>query len=162
MSEVTQRFNLIPSRWIIASGNDAVYDGSPGKNSPFASSLIQILKNNPKDTLSIFELAEKAAESTFASKFRQIPISGPLAVRGHQGGIFFFIRKKNTENLLSHSLFNINTENDSKVSLKNLDKIAWNDTLQKNTFIAYQKYIEDFPDGTYTKEAKIIVNLLSN
>lgn len=84
------------SRWAICSGrqDEEVYDGDPGENSPFAASIIQILRRNTAPKLTVGMLGEEVKEMTIA-KYRQLPMSGRLFdVAGDEGGEYVFHRQR--------------------------------------------------------------------
>lgn len=90
-----EKLDKIPSKWAITSGRiETVSDGEPGKNSPFADSLINILKNNKESILSVSEISNKIV-SEVADKVEQIPRGEPLQLYGHKGGEFIFRKKSN-------------------------------------------------------------------
>ena len=91
-----EKLDKIPSKWAITSGRlEPVSDGEPGKNSPFAEALIEILNKN-LSSLIISELSNKIV-SEVAEKVEQIPRGEPLQAFGHKGGEFIFTRKKTTK-----------------------------------------------------------------
>lgn len=88
-----EKLDKIPSKWAITSGRvELVSDGEPGKNSPFADSLIRILKENKETMLSVSEISNRIV-SDVADKIDQIPRGEPLQLYGHKGGEFMFILK---------------------------------------------------------------------
>jgi uncharacterized protein (TIGR02145 family) len=84
----------IQSRWAICSGrhDEAVYDGDPGTNSPFARSLIDILNYNKRDYLNIADVANRVIEQT-AANYEQLPEGRPMYGVGHDGGQYIFRRR---------------------------------------------------------------------
>ena len=93
----------IPSRWALTSGRiEPVSDGVPGKNSPFADSIIKILKENPKESISIMELTNQII-SKVASTNKQVPRGEPLEIRGHEGGQMIFYKKGTKKPTISKS-----------------------------------------------------------
>ena len=81
------------SRWALASGRlETVSDGELGGNSPFASTLIEYLKNNEKEKLAVSEIVQymkvQVSEIT-----QQTPLGNPLKNLGDEGGEFIFYRK---------------------------------------------------------------------
>ena len=81
------------SRWALCSGRAEVPDGIPGTNSPFASSILDILHKNQMPGLNISKLAEQVMEMTGANGI-QLPQGNPVVGVGHQGGQYIFILKQ--------------------------------------------------------------------
>lgn len=83
------------SRWALCSGrNDqTVSDGAPGENSPFAKSILNVLKATEKEDLSISKLSYQVVESTRAN-YHQLPEGNPLFDTGHAGGEYIFRLKE--------------------------------------------------------------------
>lgn len=91
-NETKQRLDLIPSRWALTSGRlEPVLDGTPGKNSPFADSLIRNLRDCESTVISVTELTH-LIKMDVASVVEQIPRGEPLAIKGHKGGELLFKR----------------------------------------------------------------------
>jgi uncharacterized protein (TIGR02145 family) len=92
---VAEQLEERQSRWAICSGrhDEEVFDGEPGGHSPFASSLINYLKQNTEDLLPVSLVAHHVIEET-ASNYRQLPDGRPMFGVGHGGGQYVF-RKKN-------------------------------------------------------------------
>ena len=81
------------SRWGLASGRlETVSDGAYGDNSPFADAMIDFLKNNEKDKITVSELVQYV-KMTVADKANQTPIGNPLKSLGDEGGEFVFYKK---------------------------------------------------------------------
>ncbi len=81
------------SRWGLASGRlEVVSDGEVGKNSPFASSVLDFLRNNKKDKVAISELVQ-AVKLKVAEVSDQTPLGNPLKVAGDEGGELVLYRK---------------------------------------------------------------------
>jgi len=90
---IAERVERYPSRWGLTSGrSEIVSDGEPGVNSPFASSILYLLKNNRKQ-LGVQELCAYVIESVISTAI-QTPIGEPLIVPGHKGGQFVFRLKE--------------------------------------------------------------------
>lgn len=83
-----------PSRWAFCSGrhDEQVYDGKPGGNSPFADSILHVLRNNDQAGLNISGLVEQAMHITHVN-YDQLPIGKPLYRVGDKGGQYIFRRK---------------------------------------------------------------------
>ena len=79
------------SRYALCSGrhDEEVYDGIPGKNSPFAESILTQLRINTEPTFNIDKLAYLVVEQTRA-QYQQLPEGNPLQVKGHEGGRYIF------------------------------------------------------------------------
>ncbi len=96
METAKDKLDRIPSKWAISSGRiEPVLDGKPGDNSPFATSLINILTSNEEELLSVSDVTNKII-SEVAGKQDQIPRGEPLQPLGHKGGEFIFKLKKPT------------------------------------------------------------------
>ncbi len=81
----------LKSRWGLSSGNlEEVSDGEKGKNSPFATALINYLKSNLKDRLRASEIIDYVKGQVTANT-QQTPIGSNLAGVGHEGGNFIFM-----------------------------------------------------------------------
>ncbi|MEM6262848.1 MAG: caspase family protein [Bacteroidota bacterium] len=81
------------SRWAFTSGDiQKVWDGQPGENSPFASYLLDYLRNNRKARLRADELIEHVA-SVVELNTDQNPKGSPLRNVGDKGGVFVFHQK---------------------------------------------------------------------
>lgn len=83
------------SRWAFCSGrhDEFVYDGPPGENSPFAKSILDVLKRNENKFLNTLKLVDEVTSLT-SSKYRQLPEGNPIYDCGHEGGQFIFKDKK--------------------------------------------------------------------
>lgn len=91
--EVAERYYNIPSRWVMTSGvEEVVPDGKPGRNSPFAKSLMTHLENNVEEVLGLSQLWLRFREGVIANS-KQTPLCQPVQDTGHQGGEFFFLLK---------------------------------------------------------------------
>jgi len=110
-----------PSRWGLTAGrNEIVTDGQPGKNSPFAESILYQLKHTDT-SLGVAELCDKVLEVVSANA-NQTPRGEPLKVDGHQGGQFVFHLK--------------------------MDEAAdWKNALATNTTAAFQSFVAQYPDS---------------
>lgn len=126
--EVSLRKERDPSRWGLTAGrNEIVTDGQPGKNSPFADSILYQLKNTDKP-IGVAELCNKVLEVVSANA-NQTPRGEPLKVDGHQGGQFVFHLK--------------------------MDEVAdWSATLAANSVAAFQSFITKYPDSKNSFFAK--------
>ncbi|NRB50789.1 MAG: caspase family protein, partial [Saprospiraceae bacterium] len=87
MEELEQR----KSRWAICSGreDEQVYDGKPGTNSPFAESILYILRSNNSPKLNVAKFADEVMKLTRAN-YDQLPDGSPLFRVGHKGGQYVF------------------------------------------------------------------------
>jgi len=117
------------SRWGIVSGrhDEEVYDGEPGANSPFAASILKVLKRNRHDKLNVARLADQVVEMT-RSNYTQLPEGNPLFGVGHDGGQYVF--------RLAGSEANI-----------------WERCLAENSLAAFNAYLDRFPNGPHADEA---------
>lgn len=164
------------SRWAICSGrhDQEVNDGEPGKNSPFAKSIIKMLQDNSFQKLNVAKLAGYVLEVT-AANYDQLPEGNPLSMVGHEGGQYVFRLKVNAdqedqkrwqqakaENRI-HSLRAYVSEfpkskhhEEAKQLLaarEQADKAAWVAIKDQESLIKLYTYRDDFPDGNFVQEA---------
>lgn len=93
-------FNSKKSRLGLTSGGlEKVSDGHKGQLSPFADSLIRILKENTQEELPLSILGTNLIME-FNPEKNQTPMFGPLNNVGHEGGSFSFKLKKKEKNNL--------------------------------------------------------------
>jgi|GEM_PF-1821481 len=91
----SSRLEKDASRWGLTAGrNEVVSDGAAGTNSPFATSLIEVLQGNK--TIGVQKLCSLVLEKVAAGE-SQTPRGEPLRVRGHEGGQFIFRKKESAE-----------------------------------------------------------------
>ena len=85
----------LPSRWALCSGrhDEEVFDGPPGKNSPFAACILKILGRNQKKTFNVAKLVDRVLEQTRAN-YTQLPEGKPLFGVGDEGGQYIFQLKQ--------------------------------------------------------------------
>ena len=164
------------SRYAFCSGrhDEEVADGIPGENSPFASSILEQLRNNQAPMLRISLLAEQVINRT-ASQYRQLPRHGTLFAVGDKGGQYIFRRKQqqlnDREELAWQACSSENTIEAYSTYLEQYpngkyghtaiqrierceqDDEAWNKAKQTDQISSYHTYIQQFPDGLYLKEA---------
>ena len=94
-----ERLEKDPSRWMLASGrNEVVPDGISGKNSPFATELLDVLTRYSEEGISVFQLVDKVTTAVTHESF-QTPIGRPLFQVGDKGGMFI-LRAKNHEGFI--------------------------------------------------------------
>ena len=87
------RLEKLRSRWGLTAGRkEVVKDGLPGTHSPFAQSLLRHL-HSVDEKIGVAELCGAVLEEV-ASNNEQLPRGEPLQDLGHEGGQFFFRRKK--------------------------------------------------------------------
>lgn len=118
----------LSSRWAMCSGrdNEVVADGQPGGNSPFATSILQILGGNQSLKLNVAKLADQVMLAT-RSKYKQLPLYGGLNLEGHKGGQYVF-------------------------HLRQGEEAAWAETSKRDTLEDYVYFLLQFPSSRYTKE----------
>lgn len=89
----SSRLERDASRWGLTAGrNEVVSDGPSGTNSPFAQSVLEVLKQSK--TMGVQQLCTIVLEKVAADQ-KQTPRGEPLRVRGHEGGQFIFRKKIN-------------------------------------------------------------------
>lgn len=86
---------MLPSRWGLSSGrhNELVFDGEKGKHSPFATSVLEVLSENPLMKMNVMKLVDQVIFYT-RERSSQLPEGQPLLRSGHKGGQFIFRRKR--------------------------------------------------------------------
>lgn len=123
-----------PSRWGLTAGrNEIVTDGIPGKNSPFAESILYQLRNADKP-LGVAELCNKVLE-VVAANADQTPRGEPLKIAGHQGGQFVF-------------------------HLKMDERVDWKKALTTKTVAAFQSFVSKYPDSKNTPTAQEKIKII--
>lgn len=129
---IIQLSNL-PSRWVLCSGrhNETVSDGPPGGHSPFAQSILDILGNTEEEYILISELRGKIIKQTKDDyDKRQLPNGGRLNFSGFSEGEYVFVRT--------------------------IDEVSlWEKCQADNTPAGYSRYLEIFPNGIHSHEAKV-------
>ncbi|MCB0613467.1 MAG: caspase family protein [Phaeodactylibacter sp.] len=117
------------SRWALCSGrhDEEVYDGKPGENSPFTTSILDTLRQSILPKINIAKLADMVIELT-RSNYQQLPEGNPLYGVGHKGGQYIFRRKAN-------------------------EGEDWAACKSRDTLKAYQEFLEKYPEGKYAQEA---------
>lgn len=129
------------SRWALCSGreDELVSDGNADGNSPFASSLLEILKSNDQPKLNISKIANDVREAT-ASQSNQLPDGRVLFNVGDKGGQFVF-KKKILKESSSHS------------EIKDNELKLWHEANYLYTYASFLNYIENYPGGKFVKKA---------
>ena len=79
------------SRWALCSGrpNEKVFDGKPGENSPFASSILKVLGENKGTKFNAGKFVDQVTKET-AKIHDQVPVGNPMDQVGDDGGQFIF------------------------------------------------------------------------
>jgi predicted transcriptional regulator len=117
------------SRRIFSSGRlEAVSDGTPGENSPFASLLLARLKRNTDRAVSTTDLVQYV-KKTMVGKSRQAPVDGRVQNSKDEGGEFIFHLKASEEDL-------------------------WGNVKSEGTVAAYENYLSYYPNGLYANKAR--------
>ena len=156
--------NLLSLQSIDRAGDaEIVADGSPGVNSPFAASILYLLRNNTKQ-LGVQELCAHVIESVISNAI-QTPIGEPLTIPGHKGGQFVFRLKKNEArdwaatleagDLKAYETFvalypggeNIQKASETLIRLK--EEKLWEEVKEANTIKAYITYKKQYPNGKF-------------
>lgn len=167
------------SRWVICSGrhDEEVFDGPPGKNSPFAESIIEVLVNNISPKLNVGKLTDRVIEMT-RSNYKQLPDGSPLFGVGHKGGQYVFRMKFDEENIWEqcckeHKISAYKFYLDNFVAgkyrrvaleqIKNLEELDdWNKASQIDRIHAYMEFLNRFPRGQYAELATNKIRQLEN
>ena len=117
------------SRRIFSSGRlEAVSDGNPGENSPFASLLLARLKRNTDKFVNTTDLVQYV-KKTIAAKSNQAPVEGRIQNSKDEGGEFVFHLKVDEQDL-------------------------WNNVVQENSIEAFENYLSYYPEGSFVVSAK--------
>jgi hypothetical protein len=117
------------SRRIISSGRlEAVSDGQPGYNSPFAEGIITYLKKNTRQALNTTELVQRVKEYV-ANKANQNPVEGRVQNSADENGEFIF-------------------------HLKISEADFWAKAQQADSAKAYEDYLAYYPAGKYAAQAE--------
>lgn len=158
------------SRWAICSGrhDEEVYDGTPGTNSPFAESILDILRTNQAPKLNVAKLADQVVELTRAN-YRQLPEGNPLYGVGHKGGQYIFSLQADeatdwkscqaADRVQNYRAFLTRYPNSKHAELaaKRLQELeeeaAWEKATSTNTVLAYYQYTQQFPSGAFQTKA---------
>lgn len=117
------------SRRIFSSGRlEAVSDGRPGENSPFASLLLTRLKRNTEQAVTTTDLIQYV-KKTITGRSRQAPVDGRIQNSKDEGGEFIFHLRVSEEDL-------------------------WKNVQQENSVAAYENYLNYYPDGLFVSAAR--------
>jgi formylglycine-generating enzyme required for sulfatase activity/flagellar biosynthesis GTPase FlhF len=136
---VKERFERDPSRWMIASGrNEVVPDnGIVDRNhSPFASELLDLLRNYSEEGLTTQMLIARLTENVSYNS-KQAPIGQALQNVGHKGGQFIFYPRKN-------------------------EKGDWAKAKETHTTLAYRQFLKSYPQSSHADEALWQITSLTN
>ncbi|MBK8877048.1 MAG: SUMF1/EgtB/PvdO family nonheme iron enzyme [Haliscomenobacter sp.] len=154
---ISRRSERDPSRWGLTSGrNEIVSDGEPGKNSPFAESLLYWLRNNTGH-LGVDQLCAHVKEHVEANS-NQTPIGEPLKVEGHKNGLFVFHRLPKETNDWERAL-SLNTPEAYAQFLEmhpkspHAEEAWWQRALLLNSAEAYDDYLDRYPGGRFARQA---------
>lgn len=129
ISAAVEELEKLPSRWAICSGrhNEEVHDGAPGTNSPFAASILNLLRVNQDPRLNVAKLADNVRKLTYRN-YTQLPEGRPLYGVGDQGGEYVFRLRSDEESF-------------------------WEECRRENTLKAYNAFLDMFPEGKYAGQA---------
>lgn len=165
------------SRWALCSGrhDEEVYDGTPGENSPFAASILDILRFNRLPKLNIAKLADRVVDLTRAN-YRQLPEGNPIYGVGHRGGQYVFhfrareeeawaaCREENTlqayrDFLLAYPSGRFAGKAQEELTFHE-EEIAWSNARKEHTILGYYQYAQTYSAGRYRREALEIIQEL--
>lgn len=120
----------LSSRWAICSGrhDEVVADGPPDGHSPFAESILDVLRQTERPVITTNFLFEQVRDQTRAN-YDQLPDGGPIQGVGHKRGQFIFERQIT-------------------------EAQAWAEAGSAKTAEAYQQYLSLFPTGKNATTAK--------
>ena len=114
---------------------ERAFDGAVGDNSPFAKELLRALRHN-QQPLPADQLFTQVRDGVFAAtRGRQTPIFKNIDVRGDDQGQFVFVPAIT-------------------------EAQAWAACQKAGTAAAYQAFLDQFPNGERTEEAKQKIELL--
>jgi len=126
-----------PSRLVFTSGkNTVVSDGEPGKNSPFASAILSLLRFTTERSVGSNYLIQKVKKFIKDYSKNQNPDHAVVTGSGHSGGQFFFHKKLTEEEL-------------------------WHNAKEVGDVNSYSEYLELFPDGSFVIEAVGLIRKLN-
>lgn len=127
-----ERANRYRSRWALAAGLiEAVDDGFHQDNSPFAKALLSFLRENTESAVPVSQLIQHV-KSVTPHNARQTPVGGPLFRVDDVGGEFVFHLREGID----------------------AEAAAWQKAEDRDTILAYDDYLEAFPDGRHAAEAE--------
>jgi len=133
------------SRRVLTSGRtEVVEDGPDGGNSPFAKGVISQLENNTKKHITATELI-KGVKEYLATETKQIPVDHRIRGADDQGGDFTFHLKMSEPNVW---LDEVHQDKELK------DEQCWKEAQAKDSILAYNIYLQRFPEGRYVEEVK--------
>lgn len=160
------------SRWGICSGrqDEYVYDGEPGKNSPFAESIIRLLTDNRQHKFNISWLVNEVMKLT-RDKSKHLPEGKPLLDTGDKGGqLILQLREdikqwhaleekpnkssKDYADFLEKYKTSIYTVNALEAKRAHYDTETWQNAERMNTMSGYENYLQsDHTPKAYEQEA---------
>lgn len=158
------------SRWVISSGRqqEEVADGQPGENSPFASSILKVLRENQQLRLNAGLLFDKVIKLT-RFNYKQMPQSAPLFGAGHEGGQYIFHLRANEAadwkacqemgTLAAYQAFmskypeSSHTEAAQAALAELREAAAWEAAKAANSILSFYNYNHHYPSGKYHEEA---------
>ncbi|WP_020536551.1 TonB family protein [Lewinella cohaerens] len=134
---VASELAQLPSRWAICSGrhDEVVADGPAGQHSPFAESILDVLRTTARPYITTNFLLGQVREQT-RSNYEQLPDGGPIHGVGHKRGEFIFRRSQE-------------------------EGIAWTEAQTAGTLEAFQQFAHLFPKGKHQEEAQKVIKKLS-
>lgn len=127
----------LSSRWAICSGrhDEVVADGPKDGHSPFADSILDVLRKTERSIITTNFLFEQVREQTRAN-YDQLPDGGPIQGVGHKRGQYIFKRSKKESGV-------------------------WAEAQQNNTAEAYRYYLGLFPAGEHAAAASAKLHEIS-
>ncbi|MCB9284604.1 MAG: Hsp70 family protein [Lewinellaceae bacterium] len=161
---------VLPSRCALCSGrhDQEVFDGVPGKNSPFAESILDILGRNEHTKINFSKIVDRVIEQT-RRNYNQLPWGKSLYNVGDKGGEYFFYlkqdeqgdwessRQEGTLAAFNHFLARYPESRFAKEASQELDRLkeeeAWKQAKTSNTIFSYFEFEKKFPKGRYALEA---------
>ncbi|MEZ4828587.1 MAG: SUMF1/EgtB/PvdO family nonheme iron enzyme [Bacteroidia bacterium] len=148
------KYDKAPSRYAIASGSkELVSDGTPGKNSPFATELLRILRQNDQPELKVSDISQEIKNIPFE---RQTPNGSPINLRGHQNGEFVFRLRKKAEPAWETLKGNLSSCEQYLIAYpqgKLLEEVYWEIACLKDKPEEYRKYLRKYRRGKYAIKA---------
>ncbi len=169
------------SRWALCSGrhDQEVMDGPSGGNSPFADALLKILSENQADLLNIGKVVDQVISASAQHYKIQSPLGNPINVEGHDWGGEYIFRRQISDDLLwkhtqkqdtlaAYSNYILKSPNGKYIEQANqaveyIQEVeAWMKVSLVHQRLAYQSFLNQFPEGKYQPPASILLNYFNN
>jgi formylglycine-generating enzyme required for sulfatase activity len=174
------------SRWALCSGrhDQVVADGPANSHSPFAGSILKILRTPPRSYVTLNYLLDVVRETTRAN-YDQLPDGSPLQGVGHERGQYVFRRLgADAETNRWNALRAMPEANQAQISAKKAAISKFCDQFPRSQYLdaaikmgneldarerfnsmaqtefEYRKFIRDFPDSPLIPQVKEKLRLI--